>query len=97
MDSSARILVVISDTYVREGWRQYEFEHILYAAIEQGKDIIVLLLGNVQAGRMTTDMRRMLTRGTFLQWGDSQEARATFREGLKVAINTEDIRPESVC
>ena len=88
MDDSARVLLLISDSYNRQGWRQYEFEHILYASIEQHKDVVVLLLGDVEAGRMTRDMRTMLTRGAFLQWGPGEEARRAFRAGLKVAFKT---------
>ncbi|XP_070198249.1 toll-like receptor 3 isoform X4 [Littorina saxatilis] len=97
MDESERVLLLISDSYNREGWRQCEFELILYAAIEQHKEIIVVLLGDVEAGRMTRDMRRMLTRGTFLQWGVSEEARRVFREGLKVALKTQDNHLYSLC
>ena len=97
MDESSRVLLLISDNYNREGWRQYEFEHILFAAIEQQKDIIVLLLGDVEAGWMTKNMRRMLTRGTFLQWGESEEAKRKFRDGLKVALQTQDVSCHNVC
>ena len=97
MDESARVLLLISDNYIREGWRQYEFELIICAAIEQQKDIIVLLLGDVEAGRMTKEMRRMLTRGTFLQWGSSEEARKAFRDGLIVALKTQDVNCLSMC
>ncbi|XP_076467531.1 toll-like receptor 2 type-2 [Babylonia areolata] len=97
MDESARVMLLISDHYNREGWRQGEFEHVLFAAFEQHKDVIVLLLGDVEAGRMTRDMRRMLTRGTFLQWGDSQEAQTAFLNGLKVALKTQDVNLQSIC
>ncbi|XP_076451421.1 toll-like receptor 6 [Babylonia areolata] len=97
MDNSTRILLLISDRYVREQWRLFEFEHIVYASIDQQKDVIVVLLGDVEAGRMTKEMTRMLTRGTFLQWGNSEEARKVFREGLEVALKTEDHSCQSVC
>ena len=91
MDGSARVLLLISDNYNREGWRQYEFKQILYASVEQQKDVIVLLLGDVEAGRMTRSMRRHLTRGTFLQWGPGDEARRLFRAGLQLALKTRDV------
>lgn len=94
MDQSSRILLVISDSYNQDGWRLCEFEHILYATIEQQKDVIVVLLGDVTAGRMTCDMRRMVTRGTFLQWGDTPEARQTFKNGLKVALKTKNVNQD---
>nr|KAG5698857.1 hypothetical protein BaRGS_019709 [Batillaria attramentaria] len=97
MDDSARVMLVVSDNYNREGWRQYEFEHILYAAIEQQKDVIVLLLGDVEAGRMTKDMRRMLTRGTFLQWGPDEDAKRVFKTGLRVALKTQDVNIQTLC
>ena len=39
MDQSARIILLITDNYIREGWKHYEYEHIIYAAIEQGNNI----------------------------------------------------------
>ncbi|XP_076447010.1 toll-like receptor 2 [Babylonia areolata] len=97
MDNSSRILLLISDTYVREEWRLFEFQHIVYAAVDQQKDVIVVLLGDVEAGRLTKEMTRMLTRGTFLQWGSSEEAQRVFREGLRVALKTEDNSFQTMC
>jgi hypothetical protein len=97
MDESARIVLVVSDHYNRDDWRRLEFQHVLYASVEQHKDIIVVLLNDVTAGQMTRDMRRMLTRGTFLQWGPSQEAREMFKEGLKVALKTTAPNMQAMC
>ncbi|XP_070189128.1 toll-like receptor 6 [Littorina saxatilis] len=89
MDESARVLLLISDNYNNDQkWRQYEFKQVVHASIQEEKDVIVVLLGNVEAGRMTQDMRRLLTKGTFLQWGDSEEAKRVFREGINLALKT---------
>nr|KAG5702702.1 hypothetical protein BaRGS_013339 [Batillaria attramentaria] len=88
MDRSERVLLVLTDAYTREGWSGYEFQHVLYACIEQSKDVIVVLKGDLEAGRMTKYMRRMLTKGTFLQWDDSEQARSAFKDGLMVALGT---------
>ena len=90
MDESARVMLVISDNYNREQWRQYEFRHIIHSSVEQNKDVIVLLLGDVEAGRMTRNMRRLLRKGSFLQWGRDEEARRLFRDGLDLALRTQD-------
>nr|ARQ14827.1 toll-like recptor 9 [Oncomelania hupensis] len=97
MDESERIMLVISDNYNQDNWRQCEFQHILYASIEQLKDIIVVLIGDVQAGRMNADMRRLLTRGTFLLWGNGQQAKDTFHNGLRVALKTQDVSVLESC
>ncbi|KAL8582267.1 hypothetical protein ACOMHN_037024 [Nucella lapillus] len=96
IDKSARILLLISDNYTSEAWCQYEFQHIIYAAIDQQKDVIVVLK-DVTTGVLTRDMIRILTRGTYLQWGSSDEAQRLFREGLAVALRTVDTMYDSLC
>ena len=92
MDASARVVLLISNNYIDEEWRQYEFNQIVSASVEENKDVIVLLKGDVEAGRMVKNMRRRLTRGAFLQWGPSEEAKRMFRAGLKLALKTQDVQ-----
>ena len=71
MEQSAR------NSYNRE-WEfcHQEFQTNVLATIkQQRKDVIVLLLGDIEAGSVTKHMRETLTRGTFLQWGESEKAK----------------------
>ncbi|PVD34271.1 hypothetical protein C0Q70_05540 [Pomacea canaliculata] len=88
MDQSSRIVLVLSDGYAREGWSGYEFNNVIYAANEQHKDVIVILKGDIEAGRLTKDMRRLLTGGTFLHWEETEEAMGMFKDALNVALRT---------
>ena len=91
------MVLLISDNYNQENWRQYEFRQIIFASVEEQKDVIVLLLGDVEAGRMVKDMRRRLIKGTFLQWGPNEEARRMFRADLKLALKTRDVNMQCAC
>ena len=93
MEQSARILLLFSDNYNRKWkFRHQEFQTNVLATIkQQRKEVIVLLLGDIEAGSVTKHMREILTRGTFLQWGDSENAKRMFRKGLKMALTTQDV------
>ena len=90
MEQSAKVLLLLSDSYNMEWeFRHQEFQTIVLATIEQQrKDVIVLLLGDIEAGSVTKHMREILTRGTFLQWGEGEKAKRMFRKGLKMALTT---------
>ena len=92
MEQSARILPLLSDTYNRKWkFRHQEFQTNVLATIkQQRKDVIVLLLGDIDAGSVTKRMREILTLGTFVQWEESENAKRMFRKGLKMALTTQD-------
>lgn len=78
-------------------WRQFELKEVLTVAIEEDKDVIVLLLGDITPANMTKEVRSLLTRGSYLQWspGDKTQNKL-FRDGLRVALRTQcDLR--SMC
>ncbi|XP_041359649.1 toll-like receptor 2 [Gigantopelta aegis] len=87
IDSSKRIMVVLSNSFSQRDWCQFELNVVQGHVLEKGGDLlVVVVLEQLNNRHLTPTMFTMLQTTTYITWPDDVDSEERFWDNLSVAL-----------
>nr|KAG5701134.1 hypothetical protein BaRGS_002610 [Batillaria attramentaria] len=87
VQTSKKVMMVFSSHFAHSQWCQFELRLCLSHVMEHDDALLVVLLHDVPAHDMTSTMMAVLKTTTYIEWGEEQDARASFWGRIRIALN----------
>ena len=95
--NSRKTILVLTPSFVRSYWCDYELQMARMRCFEEGRDIIiVIILKPVAASNMNHTLRTLVKTVTYLEWPDNDIDRNVFWEKLRRSLHKKDTKAQ-VC
>ncbi|XP_050401504.1 toll-like receptor 13 [Patella vulgata] len=90
MESSRKVLVVLSNDFARSKWCQFEMSLAQKLVIDMSiESIVVVLLEDIATVNMSKSLDALLKTTTYITWNDQEEGGLEFWERLKTSVKRE--------
>ncbi|XP_041360248.1 toll-like receptor 13 [Gigantopelta aegis] len=87
IDSSKRIMVVLSNSFSQRDWCQFELNVVQRHVLEKGQDLlVVVVLEQLNNRHLTPTMFTMLQTTTYITWPDDVDSEQGFWDNLTLAL-----------
>ena len=85
IEKSRRIMLILSDHFARSNWCDFQLAVALHKAIEQKRNLLVVVeLTEISFRYLTSTLRTLITTSSLLTWPDENGAKELFWEQLLV-------------
>ena len=85
IEKSRRVMLILSDHFARSNWCDFQLAVALHKAIEQKRNLLVVVeLTEISFRYLTSTLRTLITTSSLLTWPDENGAKELFWEQLLV-------------
>nr|KAG5688700.1 hypothetical protein BaRGS_029526 [Batillaria attramentaria] len=87
VEDSKKVMMIFSKNFAESHWCQFELQLSLIHVMENGDELLVVLLEDIPSRDLTPAMMAVMRTMTYIEWEDEPEARASFWGRLRIALN----------